>query len=66
MSKMTIRAPLLLAPNASAFPAPPAPTRTNNRPSRGEPEDVPPSLQPCYDNCSIGIAKSVIITPIVI
>ena len=60
MSKMTIRAPLLLAPNASAFPAPPAPTRTNNRSSRGEPEDAPSSLQPCSDNWFIGITKSVI------
>lgn len=50
MSKMTRRAPLLLAPNASAFPAPPAPTSTNNRPARGEPKDASPSLQPCSDN----------------
>lgn len=50
MSKMTSRAPLLLEPNASAIPAPPAPTSTNNRPARGEPKDAPPSLQPCSDN----------------
>lgn len=49
MSNITRRAPLLLAPNASAFPAPPAPTTTNNRPARAEPKDAPPSLQPCSD-----------------
>jgi len=53
MSNITRRAPLLLAPNASAFPAPPAPTSTNNRPARGEPKDAPPSLQPRSDKILI-------------
>ncbi|PON73980.1 hypothetical protein PanWU01x14_055300 [Parasponia andersonii] len=42
MSKTTIRAPLLLAPNAKALPAPPAPTSTNNLPESGEFKDVFP------------------------
>lgn len=47
MSKMTIRAPLLLAPNASALPAPPAPASTNIFPARGEPKYVLPLVQSC-------------------
>lgn len=33
---MTTRAPLLLAPNANALPAPPAPTSTNVFPVSGD------------------------------
>lgn len=39
---MTTRAPLLLAPNASALPAPPAPTSTNTLPANGEACDASP------------------------
>ena len=42
MSNTTIRAPLLLAPNAKALPAPPAPTSTNNLPLSGELNDASP------------------------
>ena len=42
MSKTTTRAPLLLAPNAKALPAPPAPTSTNNLPFSGESKDALP------------------------
>lgn len=46
MSKTTTLASLLLAPNASALPAPPAPTSTNNFPLSGEntsPFLIPPT-----------------------
>lgn len=46
MSKMTTRAPLLLAPNASALPAPPAPASTNILPASGEPNEAVPFLYP--------------------
>lgn len=50
MSKMTIFAPLLLAPNANALPAPPAPTSTNNFPERGVAIIVSPLMFPCSEN----------------
>lgn len=43
---MRIRAPLILAPNASALPAPPAPTSTNNFPASGERSNASPLVQP--------------------
>lgn len=46
MSKMIIRAPLVFAPNASALPAPPAPTRTNNFPESGEEWNADPFVHP--------------------
>lgn len=46
MSKMTTRAPLLLAPTAKALPAPPAPASTNCFPARGESKDVSPLVHP--------------------
>ena len=45
ISKTTTLAPLLLAPNASALPAPPAPTSTNNLPLSGE-ESASPFMIP--------------------
>lgn len=47
MSKISTRAPLLLAPNAKALPAPPAPTSTNSFPARGELKDASPLVHPC-------------------
>ena len=47
MSKTTIRAPLLLAPNAKALPAPPAPTSTNNLLFSGEFKDDSPLVHLC-------------------
>jgi hypothetical protein len=46
MSKISIRDPLLLAPNAKALPAPPAPTSTNSFPAR-ELKDASPLVHPC-------------------
>lgn len=43
---MTTRAPLLLAPNASALPAPPAPTKTNIFPVRGDGRVASPFVHP--------------------
>lgn len=47
ISKMIIRAPLLLAPNASALPAPPAPTTTNCLPVSEQPRGSLLLMCPC-------------------
>lgn len=47
MSKISTRAPLLLAPNAKALPAPPAPASTNSFSARGELKGASPLVHPC-------------------